>query len=386
MLILLFLRRVGCSIGSCRVNKILINFRREDVPNEARSLRDGLAAHLGRTEVMLGGDGPAASPRLEQDAPRPPVDFDVLLAVIGPRWLETMRAHEAAGRRDPERDQIAAALRRGRTVVPVLVGGEGGRLPMLRAAELPEDIRRLSVLPSRELAHDRFALDLKRLADGLRWRPDPIIAAASSHVAAGDRYPGNSGFKLLMWSLGIVACTFLISSLLFYLLGGSRMPAAAPSAGQPRPTAAAILSAAEERIRRAIAAAEAKGRQVLEARRCQTSLISATEAGTILFHTASAELDNRSHETLDGLARLIRSCPDFVIEVEGHTDSQGDATANLRLSERRANAVRDYLVKTGVPESAMVAIGFGDTRPLVPNDSPANMARNRRIEFGVTSR
>lgn len=148
---------------------------------------------------------------------------------------------------------------------------------------------------------------------------------------------------------------------------------------------------AEEDARRQQAEVEARKRadeerqkaRVAEAQRCQQSLRSAAEAGTITFQRASAELDRRSHRTLDNLAQIAKGCPGYMIEVAGHTDNEGEPDRKKRLSERRARSVLDYLVRAGVSANSIEAVGFGDSQPKVPNDSPANMALNRRIEFSV---
>jgi outer membrane protein OmpA-like peptidoglycan-associated protein len=69
------------------------------------------------------------------------------------------------------------------------------------------------------------------------------------------------------------------------------------------------------------------------------------------------------------------------VEVQGHTDNTGTPAHNMDLSERRANAVRDWLVKHGVAADRLVAKGYGQTKPLVPNVTTANKARNRRVQF-----
>jgi outer membrane protein OmpA-like peptidoglycan-associated protein len=143
----------------------------------------------------------------------------------------------------------------------------------------------------------------------------------------------------------------------------------------------------QERAARAKAQAEAAQRaRAAEASRCQTSLRQATEAGTITFKRASAELDRQSHKTLDALAQIIKGCPGFEVEVGGHTDNEGEPDRNQRLSDRRAKSVLDYLVKAGVPPATLSAVGYGQEKPRVPNDSPTNMALNRRIEFSVKAK
>ena len=71
------------------------------------------------------------------------------------------------------------------------------------------------------------------------------------------------------------------------------------------------------------------------------------------------------------------------IELTGHTDDVGDDASNLSLSQRRAVAVKAYLVKNGVAETRVQAKGYGETQPQVPNDSDINRAKNRRTEFLV---
>jgi len=167
---------------------------------------------------------------------------------------------------------------------------------------------------------------------------------------------------------------------------------AADEAAKRQTDEAARKAAAEADARRraeeqakAQADAQTKARAA-EAQRCQNEVTSAAEHGTILFQRASAEIDRRSHETLDKLARIVKSCPGFAVEIGGHTDNEGEPGRNQRLSERRANSVREYLARNGVPSSALTAVGYGEARPKAPNDTPENMAKNRRIEFNVKAR
>ncbi len=79
----------------------------------------------------------------------------------------------------------------------------------------------------------------------------------------------------------------------------------------------------------------------------------------------------------------MKKNPNYTLEIEGHTDNTGDAAKNMDLSQRRANTIKKYLVTKGIDEKRLTAQGFGDTRPLVPNDSEENKAKNRRVEFKV---
>ena len=116
---------------------------------------------------------------------------------------------------------------------------------------------------------------------------------------------------------------------------------------------------------------------------CGSELQKLAKEGVILFNWASARLDRRSYATLDKLAEAARTCPDGIIEVEGHTDAEGNDERNQPLSERRAQAVLDFLINAGVPAERVKAVGYGASRPVAPNDTAANRPHNRRIEFTV---
>lgn len=141
---------------------------------------------------------------------------------------------------------------------------------------------------------------------------------------------------------------------------------------------------------RAKADAEARAKAETEARRqvaanCQQTMRQVAREGVILFQYARSDIDPKSFATLNKVAEAANRCPEFRIEVEGHTDSDGAPDRNQRLSERRATAVREYLVKAGVNADRVKAIGYGETRPEAPNDTAENKARNRRIEFSVAT-
>lgn len=120
-----------------------------------------------------------------------------------------------------------------------------------------------------------------------------------------------------------------------------------------------------------------------DAAACQRAVDAAKASGPILFALASADLTPTSGPTLNKLAKVVRVCRNVVIDIDGHTDSRGSRSRNLQLSLRRARAVVDYLTKAGVPASRLNANGFGESRPIAPNTTRANRARNRRIEFKV---
>lgn len=110
-----------------------------------------------------------------------------------------------------------------------------------------------------------------------------------------------------------------------------------------------------------------------------------SETGAIYFRSGSAALDSNSFALLNTAIDIISRCPTLEIVVAGHTDSAGSDEINLNLSILRANSVLNHLVANGIEAERVTAIGFGETRPVAPNNSARNRSRNRRIEFTVTS-
>ncbi len=105
----------------------------------------------------------------------------------------------------------------------------------------------------------------------------------------------------------------------------------------------------------------------------------------IYFDSGSANIKPESYPVLDSVAILLRDNPTARIQIAGHTDSDGSTSSNQTLSERRAQSVHQYLVSKGISGTSMTTVGYGEDRPLVANDTAANKARNRRIEFTVLS-
>src|SRR6516225_6841734 len=116
---------------------------------------------------------------------------------------------------------------------------------------------------------------------------------------------------------------------------------------------------------------------------CQQLFSDLLGKGKISFESGRATIDPDSAGLLDRLVEIALRCPTSNIEVAGHTDSDGEDAANQALSEKRAQAVVDYLVKAGLPATRFTAVGYGSTQPVAGNDTEENKAQNRRIEFLV---
>lgn len=128
-------------------------------------------------------------------------------------------------------------------------------------------------------------------------------------------------------------------------------------------------------------AVETKGNFSGEACRGRFEILSRT--GAIYFRTNSAKVEADSAPFLRAVSEIAQRCPDLKIMISGHTDSDGDAISNQRLSEARAEAVRSYLADIGISNDRLRSIGYGENRPVAANDTPRNRGLNRRIEFSV---
>jgi OmpA-OmpF porin, OOP family len=116
---------------------------------------------------------------------------------------------------------------------------------------------------------------------------------------------------------------------------------------------------------------------------CQQLFSDLLAKGKIRFESGRANIDPDSAGLLDRLIETALRCPTTTIEIAGHTDSAGEDAANQALSEKRAQAVIDYLVKAGLPANRFTAVGYGSTQPVADNESDEGKAQNRRIEFLV---
>jgi outer membrane protein OmpA-like peptidoglycan-associated protein len=121
---------------------------------------------------------------------------------------------------------------------------------------------------------------------------------------------------------------------------------------------------------------------ILETRETARGLI--VNLSDVLFDTDSANLRPGAREKVAKVAGVLLAYPGLAIEVDGHTDNVGDDRYNQRLSERRADSVRTYLVREGIPASRVTASGFGESNPVVSNDTSAGRQQNRRVELVVS--
>jgi outer membrane protein OmpA-like peptidoglycan-associated protein len=111
--------------------------------------------------------------------------------------------------------------------------------------------------------------------------------------------------------------------------------------------------------------------------------VKVTTLGGVHFDFNRAVIKKAGRKALNEDIKLLKSNKSLDISIEGHCDIVGTDVYNQRLSERRATVVYDYFLKHGISASRMRTVGYGRSRPLVPNDSAANRAKNRRVEIHI---
>lgn len=104
----------------------------------------------------------------------------------------------------------------------------------------------------------------------------------------------------------------------------------------------------------------------------------------VTFGFDSSDLTMSASNALNNVASVLQQYPDTRVNIAGHTDSTGDAGYNQRLSERRANAVGNYLARSGVSSSRLYMTGYGENQPIASNESEQGRAQNRRVEITLT--
>jgi hypothetical protein len=175
--------------------KIFISYRRDDAPGDARGIRDRLASQFGRANVFMDVDNLLAGQRFDRELEKALSQCDVLIAVIGSRWMKLLSGHTRSGDRDYVHDEIAAALKRDITVIPTLVGRKGHMPSLPNEDNLPEDIRALVLHHKQDIAHESFGRDADELVEAVKavlrgkhgarpWRPMTAAGAIGLVLAA----------------------------------------------------------------------------------------------------------------------------------------------------------------------------------------------------------
>lgn len=148
--------------------KIFVSYRRDDAPGDARSIYERLGRSLSEGNVFMDVDQLLAGQRFDRELDKALAECDVLIAVIGARWMDLLSEHARHGKRDYVRDEIAAALQRDIIVIPVMMGREANMPPLPVAEDLPENIRDLVLYQKHNIAHESFGRDAAHLIAALQ--------------------------------------------------------------------------------------------------------------------------------------------------------------------------------------------------------------------------
>ena len=156
---------------------------------------------------------------------------------------------------------------------------------------------------------------------------------------------------------------------------------AVETAARAKAEAEAIRRKAETEVNRL----ETALGQIAETRRTALGLIMSLGGDHLKFEFDKAELRVEDRELLSRIAGILLTSQDYTVSVNGHTDDVGSDAYNRKLSERRAQAVRDYLVKAGLSAEILSVEGHGKALPLVAGTTDAARAKNRRVELGIVN-
>lgn len=146
-----------------------------------------------------------------------------------------------------------------------------------------------------------------------------------------------------------------------------------------------IKNAGSDRAQALLDARDAQIKQLRGLNAKQTERGTLVTFGDVLFDFDQASLKANSRDSITTLANYLIKNPDRKVIVEGYTDSKGSAAYNQGLSERRANAVKNALVRAGVDPSRIVAQGYGQEYPVASNATNSGRAQNRRVEVTISN-
>lgn len=226
--------------------------------------------------------------------------------------------------------------------------------------------------------------------------PDGLLAGIGARIAVSDnvavRVSGDwfDVDKGDLWAVNLGA---------EYLFGRKAAPAEAPApepaaqpapepmaaaepAPQPEPPAAPADSDGDGVADGADDCADTPEGATVDDRGCEVEIV----LRGVTFEYDSSELTAESTTQLDAVAETLKKRGQFNVEVAGHTDSIGPDEYNQDLSDRRANAVRDYLIERGVDAGQLTAVGYGESQPVAPNETADGRDQNRRVSLEFTSR
>ncbi len=223
----------------------------------------------------------------------------------------------------------------------------------------------------------------------LRFLDNALAGANSDAVSIAPGAPPTFGASL---QTGLRALAMLPEGALDFSEGVWRLSGTAPLAAteqsilallaaDPGPWETEIMVAAAEA--EASVSPETAAPVPAGAEACETALAEFSARNSILFRSGAAIISQESQVALDELAADLALCPDALVHVEGHTDTDGDERLNLALSVARAEAVVTALIERGVAPRRLYALGFGESLPTADNATADGKRQNRRIVINL---
>ncbi len=221
----------------------------------------------------------------------------------------------------------------------------------------------------------------------LQFVSDGLAGANIEAVSVAAGAPATFGVSL---QSGLRALALLTEGALDFSGGRWQLRGTAPSAevenavtallgADPGPWDMEIVAAAQAVVEAQPAEPVATATAPAGADLCEAALADFSRRNGILFQSGAAIMSTDSEAALDELAGYLATCPEALVHVEGHTDSDGDETLNLALSVARAEAVVAALIERGVAPRRLYALGFGEASPIASNDTADGKRQNRRI-------
>jgi TIR domain len=212
--------------------KIFISYRRDDDPSAAARVNDALGQRFGKANLFIDVDNLFAGQRFDKELENALSLCDVLIVIMGPRWLELLKAKSSSGERDYVREEISGALQRGIVIIPARIGRKGQLPPLPHADDLPADLKDLVGYQKHDITHERFRLDIAELikaittvrrtkrfapARRLKWALVGAAVVFGGTVIISGHYRGLSE----VWPLSIAASTDLFGSARAYTKAGN---------------------------------------------------------------------------------------------------------------------------------------------------------------------
>jgi outer membrane protein OmpA-like peptidoglycan-associated protein/osmotically-inducible protein OsmY len=254
--------------------------------------------------------------------------------------------------------------------------------------------RRMVEAAARQIAAGQPVINETKVAGGLPKGVDfGVVAqfglAELSRLASGEAKLSDADFSLQGMARDAASAdeakTALGDLLAGVKIADSKIEAPAAPASPPQGAEANPPAATSDWDNVAADAASAAAGPPLDASACESGFKDALNGVAIEFDSGEATISPASYPLIVKLAGIALRCQVPQIEVAGYTDNTGDDSINIPLSQSRAEAVANVLVKAGVPVSRLSAVGYGSADPIASNDTEAGRAKNRRIEFEVKS-